>query len=167
MLYELVSLSDQINALNVFRYITFRTGGAIMTALLFVFLFGPAIIDVLRIKQGKGRVLVICGITLATLLWAKWSHTAVWIGLAVLWAVTGGRLANEIGKLQRQRVVPAMTLSALLGLAAYVSGNAFIATGLHIPNIPAIAELTVMCGAIVGAGIACLGKESDGCCMSW
>ena len=55
MLFELVSLSDQINALNVFRYITFRTGGAIMTALLFVFLFGPAIIDVLRIKQGKGQ----------------------------------------------------------------------------------------------------------------
>lgn len=55
MLFELVSLSDQINALNVFRYITFRTGGAIMTALLFVFLFGPAIIDVLRIRQGKGQ----------------------------------------------------------------------------------------------------------------
>src|SRR5262245_63677959 len=35
MLFELVSLSDQVNALNVFRYITFRTGGAIMTALLF------------------------------------------------------------------------------------------------------------------------------------
>ena len=29
-------------ALNLFRYITFRTGGAVMTALLFVFLFGPA-----------------------------------------------------------------------------------------------------------------------------
>ncbi len=36
MLYELVNFSDQIGALNVFRYITFRTGGAIMTALLFV-----------------------------------------------------------------------------------------------------------------------------------
>ena len=41
MLYELVNFSDQIGILNVFRYITFRTGGAIMTALLFVFLFGP------------------------------------------------------------------------------------------------------------------------------
>ena len=45
MLYALVNFSDQIGPLNVFRYITFRTGGAIMTALLFVFLFGPAIID--------------------------------------------------------------------------------------------------------------------------
>ena len=32
MLYELVSFSDQIGVLNVFRYITFRTGGAIFTA---------------------------------------------------------------------------------------------------------------------------------------
>ena len=55
MLYALVSFSDQIGPLNVFRYITFRTGGAIMTALLFVFLFGPAIIDLLRLKQGKGQ----------------------------------------------------------------------------------------------------------------
>src|SRR6185312_12840160 len=55
MLYELVNLSDQIGPLNVFRYQTFRTGGAIMTALLFVFLFGPAIIDLLRVRQGKGQ----------------------------------------------------------------------------------------------------------------
>jgi len=54
MLYELVQFSDVFGPLNVFRYITFRTGGAIMTALLFVFLFGPAIIDMLRVKQGKG-----------------------------------------------------------------------------------------------------------------
>ena len=55
MLYMLVSFSEQIGPLNVFRYITFRTGGAIMTALLFVFLFGPVIIDLLRLKQGKGQ----------------------------------------------------------------------------------------------------------------
>ena len=104
MLFELVSLSDQINALNVFRYITFRTGGAIMTALLFVFLFGPAIIDVLRIKQGKGQpiredgpqthfakrgtptmggLMILSGITVATLLWANLSNWYVWIVLFV------------------------------------------------------------------------------------
>ena len=55
MLYELIQFSDQIGALNVFRYQTFRTGGAIFTSLLFVMLFGPGIIDLLRIKQGKGQ----------------------------------------------------------------------------------------------------------------
>ena len=40
MLYELGSFSNQIGPLNVFKYLTFRTGGAIFTALLFVMLFG-------------------------------------------------------------------------------------------------------------------------------
>ena len=53
MLYWLVDLSDKISVLNVFRYITFRTGGAVITALLFVFLFGPYIIDRLRCCRAK------------------------------------------------------------------------------------------------------------------
>ena len=49
-----IDLSDKISVLNVFRYITFRTGGAVITALLFVFLFGQAIIDRLRLAAGQG-----------------------------------------------------------------------------------------------------------------
>ena len=55
MLYWLSSLAGELSAFNIFRYITFRTGGALITALLFVFLFGPAIIRSLRIRQGKGQ----------------------------------------------------------------------------------------------------------------
>jgi phospho-N-acetylmuramoyl-pentapeptide-transferase len=104
MLYELVNFSDQIGPLNVFRYQTFRTGGAIMTALLFVFLFGPTIIDLLRIKQGKGQpiredgpqthfakrgtptmggLMILAGVTVSTLLWANWASPYVWIVLFV------------------------------------------------------------------------------------
>ena len=43
MLYWLSSLAGELSAFNIFRYITFRTGGALITALLFVFLFGPRI----------------------------------------------------------------------------------------------------------------------------
>src|ERR1700691_418236 len=55
MFYWLVDLSDKLSVLNVFRYITFRTGGSVITALLFVFLFGQNIIDRLRLFQGKGQ----------------------------------------------------------------------------------------------------------------
>ncbi len=55
MLYWLSAFSDTIGPLNVLRYITFRTGGAMFTALVFVFLFGHSIIDLLRLKQGKGQ----------------------------------------------------------------------------------------------------------------
>ena len=58
MFYWLTELSDKVSLLNVFRYITFRTGGAIVTALVFVFLFGGPIIDMLRLKQGKGQFIV-------------------------------------------------------------------------------------------------------------
>src|SRR6185437_15619135 len=99
MLYELVNFSDQISALNVFKYITFRTGGAIFTALLFVMLFGPGIIDLLRVKQGKGQpiradgpqthrakrgtptmggLMSLAGVTFSTLLWCDLSSPYVW-----------------------------------------------------------------------------------------
>ena len=101
---ELREFSEMLGPLNVFTYITFRTGGAIMTALLFVFLFGPAIIDMLRIKQGKGQpiredgpqshlakrgtptmggLMILAGFTFSILLWANLSNTYVWIVLGV------------------------------------------------------------------------------------
>ena len=55
MLYWLSEFSSTIGPLNVLHYITFRTGGAMATALFFVFLFGPWIIDHLRLLQGKGQ----------------------------------------------------------------------------------------------------------------
>ncbi len=104
MLYELVAFSDAFGPLNVFRYQTFRAAGAIMTALAFVFLFGPAIIDLLRLRQGKGQpiredgpkthfvkkgtptmggLMILAGVTVATLLWANWRSPYVWIVLFV------------------------------------------------------------------------------------
>ena len=55
MLYWLSRFHELIELLNVFRYITFRTGGAMVTGALVVFLFGPWIIDNLRLRQGKGQ----------------------------------------------------------------------------------------------------------------
>ena len=103
MLYWLVELSDQFQPLNVFRYITFRTGGATMTALFCVFLFGPALIKALRIKQGKGQpiredgpashiiekqgtptmggLMILMGFCVATLLWGNLANAYVWVVL--------------------------------------------------------------------------------------
>jgi len=107
MLYELIQFSDQISALNVFRYQTFRTGGAIFTSLLFVMLFGPGIIDLLRIKQGKGQpiredgpkthlakrgtptmggLMILAGIAVGTLFWANLKNPYVWIVFGVTMA---------------------------------------------------------------------------------
>jgi len=103
--YLLVDLSDHVSFFNVFRYLTFRTGGAIMTALIFVFLFGPALINVLRLRQGRGQpirddgpqrhivekqgtptmggLMMLSGITVATLLWGNLSNPYVWVVLLI------------------------------------------------------------------------------------
>jgi phospho-N-acetylmuramoyl-pentapeptide-transferase len=105
MLYWLIDFSEKISLLNVFRYITFRTGGALFTAFVFVLLFGPWIIDHLRVKQGKGQpirsdgpqshlvtkkgtptmggLMILFGIVVATLLWANPANPYVWVVLGV------------------------------------------------------------------------------------
>jgi phospho-N-acetylmuramoyl-pentapeptide-transferase len=105
MLYWLADLSGTFNIFNVFRYLTVRTGGAMVTAALFVFLFGPWIIAHLRIRQGKGQpiradgpeshlvskrgtptmggLMILSGVTVSTLLWANPSNPYVWIVLGV------------------------------------------------------------------------------------
>lgn len=56
MLYEwLAPLSDEYQVFNLLNYITFRVGGALMTAMIVAFIFGPRMIDWLRAKQGKGQ----------------------------------------------------------------------------------------------------------------
>jgi phospho-N-acetylmuramoyl-pentapeptide-transferase len=124
MLYWLSFLSDQLNILNVFRYITVRTGGAMITALVFVFLFGPKIIDKLRTLQGKGQpiradgpqshlvtkkgtptmggLMMLLGITVATVLWANPTNTYVWIVLGVTLAFGAIGLYDDYLKVTRQ-----------------------------------------------------------------
>src|ERR1700735_5515703 len=112
MFYWLIDLSNTVPALaflhsllNVFRYITFRTGGAMVTGALFVFLFGPWIIDHLRLRQGKGQpirtdgpqshlitkigtptmggLMILSGVVVSTVLWANPLNPYIWIVLAV------------------------------------------------------------------------------------
>lgn len=105
MLYWLTELSGSFSALNLFRYITVRAGGAFFTALVFGFLFGKPLIDLLRRKQGKGQpiredgpqshlltkkgtptmggLLILSALTVSTLLWARLDNVYVWLVLGV------------------------------------------------------------------------------------
>ena len=51
----LVPLSDNFQPLNLFRYLTFRTGGAMITALMLSLFFGPAFIRWLKSHQAEGQ----------------------------------------------------------------------------------------------------------------
>ena len=110
MFYWLIDAAPAIPGLNVFRYITFRTGGAMVTAALFVFMFGPWIIDNLRSRQGKGQpirtdgpeshfakagtptmggLMILTGMLVSTLLWTDLANGYVWVVLCAVVATTG------------------------------------------------------------------------------
>jgi phospho-N-acetylmuramoyl-pentapeptide-transferase len=256
MFYWLADFSPYLSFLNVFRYITFRTGGAIVTALVFVFLFGGPIIDMLRLKQGKGQpiradgpqshlitkkgtptmggLMILSGLFVSTLLWANPANPYVWIVLGVTlgfgligfyddylkvtkqrsdtgfagrtrlvaeaaialaavvaisrlssgpistslvfpffkelvvnlgWGffvlgvfviVGAGNAVNLTDGLDGLAIVPVMIAAASFGLITYLAGNAVFAEYLQIRYVAGTGELSVLCGAMIGAGLGFL-----------
>ncbi len=255
MLYFLGQLGDSLAAFNVFRYITFRTAGAVVTALFFVFLFGPGIIASLRIRQGRGQpiredgpaghlltkkgtptmggLMILAGAVSSILLWSNLSNGYVWVVLGVMvsfgaiglyddylkvkrmshdgfsgrqrlaleaviaviacyfismlgqpgmstsllfpfvkdlalnlgWffvlfggfvIVAAGNSVNLTDGLDGLAIVPVMVAAASFGMIAYLVGTPNFADYLLINAVPGTAELAVVCGALIGAGLGFL-----------
>ncbi|HMB48299.1 MAG TPA: phospho-N-acetylmuramoyl-pentapeptide-transferase [Afifellaceae bacterium] len=254
MLTYLELYSEQISILNVVQYITFRTGAATMTAMLFVFLFGPGIIRLLKFRQGHGQpiradgpeehfkkagtptmggLIILLAVLISSLLWARLTNTYVWcvLGIATAYGAIGfyddylkvkqashkgfsgrarlgleaivgatavyfiGREAGpELGTslalpffknllfdlsvfyfvfgafvivgaansvnltdgLDGLAIVPVMIAAASFGLIAYVSGRVDFADYLQIQLVRGTGELSVVCGALIGAGLGFL-----------
>lgn len=164
MLYNLlVPLSDDYQALNLFRYITFRTGGAMMTALFLSFLFGPRIISWLKAQQGYGQpirddgpeshlakagtptmggFLILLALCLSTLLWADLGNGYVWIVMLVTIGFGAVGFADDYLKLSRRNPkglpgkVKLVVEIAIAGIAAYMAMRITrdpLATGLAVP----------------------------------
>ena len=123
MLYWLTHLSDGGDVFNLFRYITFRAGGAFFTALVFGFLFGRPLINVLRRTQGKGQpirsdgpeghiakagtptmggLLIIGALLTSTLLWARLDNGFVWMVLMVTAGYAAIGFADDYAKVSKQ-----------------------------------------------------------------
>ncbi len=123
MLYWFSLLKGILSPLNVFQYITFRTGGALLTAFLIVLIAGPRFILWLKSKQGEGQpirndgpqthalkkgtptmgglLIVIAGVV-ATLLWANLTNPYVWLVLFVFVGFGGIGFADDYLKLTRR-----------------------------------------------------------------
>ncbi len=104
MLYNLLTpLAEDYIIFNLFSYLTFRTGGAIMTALVICFVIGPRVIKWLKSKQGAGQplreigpdhahkhgtptmggLMILISASISTLLWADLSNAYIWMVLSV------------------------------------------------------------------------------------
>ena len=105
MLYSfLTSLIDTFTFLNVFKYITFRIGLAIVTSLIIIFLIGNPLINYFSKKQITGPIrqdgpidhiikksgtptmgglMILIGIIVSTIMWADLNNHYIWIVLFV------------------------------------------------------------------------------------
>jgi len=262
MLYSfLVPYADQIPILNVIRYLTFRTGASIITAMIICFVFGPRIIAWLKARQRNGQpiredgpeshivakagtptmggVMILLSVFLAAILWCDLSNQYVWVVLFVTLGfglvgfaddyskITQGSSAGVPGKLRLLiefgiaaiatywimiigggefgptsgtaasvaipffkdlfidlgwfflpfamfvivgasnavnltdgldglAIVPVMIAAASFGLICYLIGNAIFADYLQVTFVKGAGELTILCGALVGAGLGFL-----------
>ena len=165
MLTLLVEFSDQLSAFNVFRYITFRVGGALITAALIVFMFGPTIIDSLRIRQGKGQpiradgpqthfkkagtptmggLMIMSGIVVSSLLWANLASIYVWVVLFVSIAFGAIGFYDDYMKVTKQshlgvsgkvRLGIEFLIAAIAAYAIMTAGQAPFSSSLTFPFV--------------------------------
>ena len=106
MLYNLLSpFAEDFILFNLFRYLTFRTGGAIMTSLILCFLIGPRMIRWLKAKQAAGQpiredgpeshfkkagtptmggLMILISVCISTILWADIANPFIWMSLLVM-----------------------------------------------------------------------------------
>jgi len=251
MIFNLLApLATEIGVLNVFRYITFRSVWALLTALIITIVFGPAMIRWLqRIKIGQhiredgpqhqakqgtptmGGIMIIFSVVISTLFWGDLTNVYVWLTMLVFvgfgavgfvddyimvvkkrnkglsakakfvcqCAVAGAALylliqqpaystelsvpffkdftpdlgwfylpfamivmvgasnaVNLTDGLDGLAIGPMIVAMACFAIFIYVSGHAKMADYLSIQNIQGIGEVTVFCGAMVGAGLGFL-----------
>ncbi|GAB6175703.1 phospho-N-acetylmuramoyl-pentapeptide-transferase [Desulfobaculum senezii] len=251
MIYNLLyPLSSDISLFNVFRYITFRSVWALLTALLLTIVIGPAFIRLLkRIKCGQhihedvsahmckegtptmGGLLLGFSLLTAVFLWADLTNVYVWLAVfvftgfgaigfiddylkvvkkqnkglsalgkmslqllvagiamffliqqpaydthlafpffkglrpdlgwfylpfAVLVIVGSSNAVNLTDGLDGLAIGPSIVAGACFAVFVYVSGHSEIAKYLQIPYMAGMGEVTVFCGALVGAGLGFL-----------
>lgn len=251
MIYNLlVPLSTDIGVFNVFKYITFRSVWALLTALIITILFGPAMIRWLqRIKCGQyikedgpahqakqgtptmGGIMIIFAVCISCLMWGDLSNVYIWLTLLVFVGFGAVGFADDYIKVVRRHndglsakakflmqcavagtalylliqepaystqlsvpffknftpdlgwfylpfamvvmvgasnavnltdgldglaIGPMVVAMACFAIFIYVSGHAKMANYLSVQNIQGIGEVTVFCGAMVGAGLGFL-----------
>ncbi len=251
MLYNLLyPLSQDFSLLNVFRYITFRSVWALLTALILSIFIGPMFIRWLqRIKCGQtihedvkahqakagtptmGGLLILASVTVSVLLWSDLTNRYVWLTMlvflgfglvgflddyikivrhhnkglsarakfagqvivaavamlflmaqpmfstqlafpffknlapdlgyfylpfAILVMVGSSNAVNLTDGLDGLAIGPTVVAGIIFALFVYVSGHALFSQYLQIRFMPGVGEVTVFCGALVGAGLGFL-----------
>ena len=176
MLYWLSQFSDTISVLRLLHYITLRAGGAMFTAGIFVFLFGPMTNRLaLALPQPQsgtptvGGLMILSGFIVSTVLWANPSNPYVWVALGVTLGFGSIGFYEDHFKVTRQthagisggtRLVIEFLIAGAACYALVMFGRAPMATSLAFPFfknvLPDLGWSFMIFGAfiVVGSGDA-------------
>lgn len=174
MLFWLTDLSDGGDFYNLFRYISFRAGGAFFTALIFGFIFGKPLINMLRRKQKFGQpiredgpeghvltkqgtptmggLLILSALIFSTLLWARWDNGYVWMLLFVTLSFGLVGFLDDYNKVTRNSHA-GVSGRIRLGIGFMIAGFAGImATMMHPPELTNQLALPFFKDALINMG---------------
>ena len=156
MFYWLTEFSDGGDIFNLLRYITFRAGMAFVTALIFGFIFGRPLIDLLRRKQGKGQpirddgpqshfvkagtptmggLLILSALMFSTLLWARLDNAYVWIVVLVTLAFGLIGFADDFAKVSKQNTKGVSGKTRMLAGLLIAALASYAAASFHPPAL--------------------------------
>ena len=145
MLYHLLfPLAETHIIFNLFQYLTFRTGGAIMTALFICFIIAPGLITWLKSKQaGSSNIRE----------YLEEAHASK-AGTPTM--VGASNAVNLTDGLDGLAIVPVAIAAACFGFISYLVGNEVFSEYLRIPYVAGSGELAILCGALIGGAMGFL-----------
>ncbi len=175
MLYWLTNLSDGGGFFNLFTYITFRAGGAFFTALIFGFIFGRPLINLLRRRQKHGQpiredgpeshieakagtptmggVLILGALLVSTLLWARWDNGFVWLVLFVTAAFGLIGFADDYSKVTKNNA-KGVSSKVRFGIGLVIAALAgYWASMLHPDDLAMRLALPVFKDVLLNLGL--------------
>ncbi|MCY4261524.1 MAG: phospho-N-acetylmuramoyl-pentapeptide-transferase [Rhodobacteraceae bacterium] len=164
MLYMLAEFSEGGGILNLLRYITVRSGGALLTSLLIGFLLGPPVTACLqrRFPQGNpirddgpdhddkagtptmGGILILFSMTVSLMIWARLDNLYVWVIALTGLAFAGLGMIDDLSKLKhkssrgvpgRLRLLVGLLIGGLVGWAALLLHPAELSGVLTFPFV--------------------------------
>jgi phospho-N-acetylmuramoyl-pentapeptide-transferase len=159
MLYWIADLLGFPGIFNLFRYLSFRTGGAVATALLIGLVIGPRFIGWLRVRQGKGQpirddgpqshlakrgtptmggLMILTSLMLSLLLWMDLRNPYVWACMFVTFGFGMIGFLDDYDKVRKQKTAGVSGKVRLIGEFAIAGIAAAIicsqnGTQLYVP----------------------------------
>ena len=174
MLYWLTDFAVGGDFFNLFRYITFRAGGAFVTALFLGFLVGRPLIEFLKNRQGKGQpirddgpqshmakagtptmggLLILSTLAISTILWARLTNPYIWIVLLVTLGFGLIGFADDYAKVKKQNS-NGVSGRLRFGLGLVISAlAAYAAAHFHPPGLTNQLAFPFLKDALLNLGI--------------